>query len=163
MEPLFEMETGSSSSPESVLAGGVVICGDLTGRLGPSTRDPLRFFLDLGRIESEEGLGGVTNPRPLSLADPFINEQSSRCWMIERRNSTQVRMPSSIAINVGIESVHVPEQEREKERESLTEMINDREKEVEGKWTSVQEEWSVEKGRLRHARGERESKVKTTR
>jgi len=65
------------------------------------------------------------------------------------------------AIKEAIESVRVPEQEREKERESLTEMINEWKKGVEGKWTSVQEEWSVEKDRLRRARDEWESKTKT--
>jgi len=65
------------------------------------------------------------------------------------------------AIKEAIESVHVPEQEREKERESLTEMINEWKKGVEGKWTSVQEEWSVEKDRLRRARDEWELKTKT--
>ena len=38
--------------------------------------DPLRFFLDLGRIESDDklwGLGGVTNPCPFGLADPFMD------------------------------------------------------------------------------------------
>ena len=65
------------------------------------------------------------------------------------------------AIKEAIELVRVPEQEREKERESLTEMINEWKKGVEGKWTSVQEEWSVEKDRLRRARDEWESKTKT--
>ena len=64
------------------------------------------------------------------------------------------------AIKEAIESVRVPEQEREKERESLTEMINEWKKGVEGKWTSVQEEWSVEKDRLRRARDEWELKTK---
>ena len=49
------------------------------------------------------------------------------------------------AIKEAIESVRVPEQEREKERESLTEMIN---------------EWSVEKDRLRRARDEWKLKTK---
>ena len=49
--------------------------------------------------------------------------------------------------------MRVPEQKREKERESLTEMI-DEWKGFEGKWTSVQEEWSVEKDRLCRARDE---------
>ena len=67
------------------------------------------------------------------------------------------------AIREAIESVRVPEQEREKERESLTEMINEWKKGVEGKWTSVQEEWSVEKDRLRRARDEWELKTSSRR
>ena len=59
--------------------------------------DPLRFLLDLGCIESEErlrGLDGVTTPCPFGLADPFINRWPSRCWVIERRDSIRVRIPS---------------------------------------------------------------------
>ena len=65
------------------------------------------------------------------------------------------------AIKEAIKLVRVPKQEREKERESLTEMINEWKKGVEGKWTSVQEEWSVEKDRLRCARDKWELKTKT--
>ena len=65
------------------------------------------------------------------------------------------------AINEAIESMRIPEQEREKERESLTEMINEWKRRVEGKWSSVQEEWSVEKDRLRRASDEWELKTKT--
>ena len=65
------------------------------------------------------------------------------------------------AIKEAIESACAPEQEREKERESLTEMINEWKKGVEGKWTCVQEGWSVEKDHLRRARDEWELKTKT--
>ena len=65
------------------------------------------------------------------------------------------------AIKEAIESVRIPEHEREKERESLTAMINEWKKGVEGKWSSVQEEWSAEKDRLRRARDEWELKTKT--
>ena len=72
-EPLFEVNAGSSFSSESVLAGVVAIWpGDLVLPYG----EPLRFFLDLSRIESEDrlqGLGWVTNPCPFGLADPFMN------------------------------------------------------------------------------------------
>ena len=78
-EPLLEINAGSSSSLESVLAGGVAIwLGDLV----LPCEDPFRFFLDLGRIESEErlrGLGGVTSPCPLGLADPFMDRWPSCC------------------------------------------------------------------------------------
>ena len=59
--------------------------------------------------------------------------------MTERQNSTRVRVLSSIAINVAIESVRVPEQEREKEREPPTEMIDDWKKGVRGElvWRRV--------------------------
>ena len=47
------------------------------------------------------------------------------------------------------------------ERESLTKMVNEWKRGVEGKWSSVQEEWSVEKGRLRRARDEWDLKTET--
>ena len=56
--------------------------------------------------------------------------------------------------------MRLPEHER-KERVSLTEMINEWKKGVQGKRTSVQEEWSVEKDRLRRAMDEWELKTKT--
>jgi len=42
------------------------------------------------------------------------------------------RIPSSIIINAAIKSVRIPKQEREKERESPTEMIDEWEKGVLG-------------------------------
>ena len=57
--------------------------------------------------------------------------------------------------------MHISEQERETEREPLGEIINEWKQGVEGKWSSVQEEWSVEKDCLRRARDEREMKTKT--
>jgi len=59
--------------------------------------------------------------------------------MTERQNSTRARVPSSIAINAAIESVRAPEQEREKEREPPTEMIDDWKKGVQGElvWRRV--------------------------
>ena len=57
----FEVGTRALSS-ESVTVGGVTIW---LGDLALPREDPFRFFLDLGRMESEErlrGLGGVTNP-----------------------------------------------------------------------------------------------------
>ncbi|KAI0088767.1 hypothetical protein BDY19DRAFT_993606 [Irpex rosettiformis] len=46
------------------------------------------------------------------------------------------------------------------ERESLTEMINEWKKNVEGKWDGVQEEWQDERERLRRAKEEWESRVR---
>jgi len=50
---------------------------------------------------------------------------------------------------------------QEKEREYLSKIINEWKKGVEGKWTSVQEEWSVEKDHLCCTRDEWELKMKT--
>ena len=53
--------------------------------------------------------------------------------------------------------MRVPQREREKERESLTEMINKWTKDVEGKRSSVQEERSIEKDHSCRIRGEWEA------
>jgi len=47
------------------------------------------------------------------------------------------------------------------ERESLTKMLNEWKKGVEGQWSSVQEEWNQERERLSKAREEWESKTKS--
>ena len=65
------------------------------------------------------------------------------------------------AIKEVMESMRGTEREREKERRGFVEMINEWKKGVEWKWTSVQEEWGVERDRLRRARDEWESKTKT--
>ena len=52
------------------------------------------------------------------------------------------------------------EDEQKQERESLTEMLNQWKKNVEGRWSTVQEEWTEERDRLRRARDEWEARVK---
>ncbi|KAH7921658.1 hypothetical protein BV22DRAFT_1132085 [Leucogyrophana mollusca] len=50
---------------------------------------------------------------------------------------------------------------RDSERESLTQMVNEWKKSVEGQWSAVQEEWTQERERLSKAREEWEHKVKS--
>ncbi|THG94751.1 hypothetical protein EW026_g6778 [Hermanssonia centrifuga] len=52
------------------------------------------------------------------------------------------------------------EEERARERESLTDMLNEWKKSVEGRWSGVQEEWSEERERLRRAKEEWEARVR---
>ena len=101
-----------------------------------------------------------------ATAEKTIHDLESKVTVLEQLvQATRTKVDDQhsaqqAAINEAIESVRIPEQEREKERESLTEMINEWKKGVEGKWSSVQEEWSVEKDRLRRAREEWELKTK---
>lgn len=55
----------------------------------------------------------------------------------------------------------VQEPPRDAERESLTAMLNEWKKGVEGQWSAVQEEWSQERERLNKAREEWEDRAKT--
>jgi len=52
------------------------------------------------------------------------------------------------------------EDDRLRERDSLTEMMNEWKKGVEGRWSGVQEEWTEERDRLRCARQESENRVR---
>ncbi|KAH7909272.1 hypothetical protein BJ138DRAFT_1155658 [Hygrophoropsis aurantiaca] len=51
--------------------------------------------------------------------------------------------------------------EQDTERESLTQIVNEWKKSVEGQWSAVQEEWTHERERLSKAREEWEQKVKS--
>jgi len=55
----------------------------------------------------------------------------------------------------------VREPPRDTERESLTEMLNEWKRGVEGQWSVVQEEWSQERERLNKAREEWEARAKS--
>lgn len=55
----------------------------------------------------------------------------------------------------------VREPARDPERESLTAMLNEWKKNVEGQWSAVQEEWSQERERLSKAKEEWESRART--
>ncbi|KAH0835052.1 hypothetical protein J3R83DRAFT_10790 [Lanmaoa asiatica] len=55
----------------------------------------------------------------------------------------------------------VREPPRDPERESLTAMLNEWKKNVEGQWSAVQEEWSQERERLSKAKEEWESRART--
>ncbi|KAL4073464.1 hypothetical protein J3A83DRAFT_4228791 [Scleroderma citrinum] len=55
----------------------------------------------------------------------------------------------------------VREPPRDAERESLTTMLNEWKKSVEGQWSAVQEEWSQERERLNKAREEWETRAKS--
>lgn len=53
------------------------------------------------------------------------------------------------------------EEERSRERESLVQILNDWKSSVEGQWSSVREEWTDERERLKRAKDEFESKIKS--
>lgn len=55
--------------------------------------------------------------------------------------------------------VQTSEDERVGERESITEILDQWKKNVEGRWSGVQEEWNEERERLRRAREEWEARV----
>jgi hypothetical protein len=57
-------------------------------------------------------------------------------------------------------AARIPAEERQRDRESITDMINEWKKSVEGKWSSVQEEWNTERDRLKRARDEWEARAK---
>ncbi|OBZ78501.1 hypothetical protein A0H81_02129 [Grifola frondosa] len=53
------------------------------------------------------------------------------------------------------------EEERARERESLTEMLNEWKKNVEGRWSNVEEQWTDERERLKRAKEEWEGRMRS--
>ena len=73
---------------------------------------------------------------------------------LQQQNSAQEAAQAEI-----LKAVHEPP--RDPERESLTAMLNEWKKNVEGQWSAVQEEWSQERERLSKAKEEWESRART--
>ena len=63
------------------------------------------------------------------------------------------------AKEIAQEEVQVKEEEEKNEKESLTQMLAEWKKSVEGQWGHVQEEWKEERERLKKAREEWEAKL----
>lgn len=64
------------------------------------------------------------------------------------------------AVEISSQGPPSSDDDRMHERESLTEIVNEWKKSVEGRWTGVQEEWTEERERLRRARDEWELRVR---
>ncbi|GBE87730.1 predicted protein [Sparassis crispa] len=73
--------------------------------------------------------------------------------LAEAAEATALERPTTLAQS--------REEERARERESLTEMITEWKKSVEGRWSGVQEEWNDERERLRRAKEEWELRVRS--
>ena len=63
------------------------------------------------------------------------------------------------AKEIAHQEVQVKEEEEKKEKETLTQMLAEWKKSVEGQWSHVQEEWKEERERLKKAREEWEAKL----
>jgi predicted nucleic acid-binding Zn-ribbon protein len=75
------------------------------------------------------------------------------------RGQVQAQMSAQEAAAREI-AAQLPSQKQVQERESLTQMLNEWKKSVEGQWSTVKEEWTQERERLSKAREEWENKVK---
>ncbi|KAF8548614.1 hypothetical protein OG21DRAFT_1560880 [Imleria badia] len=73
---------------------------------------------------------------------------------LQQQNSAQEAAQAEI-----LKAVREPP--RDPERESLTAMLNEWKKSVEGQWSAIQEEWSQERERLSKAKEEWESRART--
>ena len=113
--------------------------------------DPLRHG-KCRRGERGQGLAPCTVT--ISFSKPSLQLLIPPCFVGLLTDDDDAR---SIATVIPYELGRVDEED---ERESLTEMINGWKRGVEGKWSSVQEEWSVEEDCLRHARDKWELKTK---
>ncbi|KAF9218840.1 hypothetical protein BS17DRAFT_790524 [Gyrodon lividus] len=75
-------------------------------------------------------------------------------WQLQQQSATQEAAQAEI-----LKAVREPA--RDTERESLTAMLNEWKKSVEGQWSAAQEEWSQEREKLSKAREEWENRART--
>ncbi|TBU52602.1 hypothetical protein BD310DRAFT_981744 [Dichomitus squalens] len=100
------------------------------------------------KVSSLENLVQVTQSQVQSQAEVTEQLQAS-----EAARAAAPQDPSVSAAAV--------EEARKQERESLTAMFSEWKKGVEGRWSSVQEDWSEERERLRRAKEEWESRMRS--
>lgn len=99
-----------------------------------------------------------------SAAQTTITALESKIASLEsavQGNQSSIKAQQEIVSSLASRSDRVaPSPSEEPERETLTAMLNEWKKGVEGQWSSVREEWDQERERLSKAREEWESRVK---
>ncbi|KAH9918687.1 uncharacterized protein B0H18DRAFT_1086818 [Fomitopsis serialis] len=83
----------------------------------------------------------------------------------ETQSQVQTQAETTEQLAEAVKAVEMPPQgpspsSDDRDRESLTEIVNEWKKSVEGRWTGVQEEWTEERERLRRAREEWEVRMR---
>ncbi|KAI1798341.1 hypothetical protein LXA43DRAFT_24130 [Ganoderma leucocontextum] len=101
------------------------------------------------KVASLENLVQVTQSQVQSQAE--VTEQ------LQAAEAARAAVPEEPSVPVA-----AVEEARKQERESLTTMFSEWKKSVEGRWSSVQEDWLEERERLRRAKEEWESRMRST-
>ena len=155
------------SSPTPPPAAAPAVPDELTERLNALAKQ-LEIALELSRsleaqhataqstitvleakVASLETLVTVTQTKVESQAE--VTEQ-----LVQASEAARTAPPQEPSVPVA-----AVEEARKAERESLTAMFSEWKKNVEGKWSSVQEDWTDERERLRRAKDEWESRMRT--
>ncbi|OSX63155.1 hypothetical protein POSPLADRAFT_1138902, partial [Postia placenta MAD-698-R-SB12] len=119
----------------------------------------LESALELSRsLEAQHSVAQST----ISLLESKVASLES--LVHDTRSQVQVQTEATEQLAEAMRSEQLPDsaaQEAEQRtRESLTEMVNEWKKNVEGRWSNVQEEWTEERERLRRAKDEWETRIR---
>jgi hypothetical protein len=95
-----------------------------------------------------------------AAAQDTISALQNKVASLEGRVEATVTQVSEQAEVVETLKATAPSRSREQERESLTEMVNEWKKNVEGQWSGVQEAWETERQRLKRATDEWERRAR---
>ncbi|OCH86578.1 hypothetical protein OBBRIDRAFT_761124 [Obba rivulosa] len=155
---------GSTIAPDTSPSSAAVIRDDLNERLTMLAQQ-LESALELSRSLDSDRTSAQSTIAVLESKVSALESlvQSTQAQVQSQAETTQRAMAIAEAAREAAQqapAAAATEQERAKERESLTEMLNEWKKSVEGRWSGVQEEWGEERERLRRAKEEWESRVR---
>ncbi|CCM06360.1 uncharacterized protein FIBRA_08617 [Fibroporia radiculosa] len=159
-----EQEPPRSPSPPSPVLVPVSApspSDDISDRLASLSKE-LETALELSRsLEAQHTTAQSTISlleSKVAALETLVHDTQSQVRV--QSETTQQLTDAVRAVECAASSNRAGEEERARERESLTEMVNEWKKNVEGRWSSVQEEWSEERERLRRAKEEWELRVR---
>ncbi|KAH9918701.1 uncharacterized protein BXZ73DRAFT_52796 [Epithele typhae] len=160
-QPATTLRPTSPSPPASAPA----IPDELTDRLNALAKQ-LEMALELSRsLEAQHATAQSTISVLESKVASLENlVQDTQTQVQSQVDVTEQLVQASESARAAPQEPTVPvaavEEARKEERESLTSMFAEWKKNVEGKWSSVHEDWTEERERLRRARDEWESRMR---
>ncbi|KAH9939172.1 hypothetical protein B0H21DRAFT_698552 [Amylocystis lapponica] len=165
-QALSHLRPRSPSLPTPALAPALVqVPDDLTERLTTLSKQ-LEAALELSRTlqtqhtTAQSTISGLESK--VSTLETLV--QATQAQVQAQAETTQqlaeaAEAARAVASEEPSARSSIGEEERLRERESLTEMLNEWKKNVEGQWSGVQEEWNEERERLKRAKEEWEARV----
>ncbi|PCH39624.1 hypothetical protein WOLCODRAFT_110944 [Wolfiporia cocos MD-104 SS10] len=147
-----------SPSPPPAPAPVAAIPDELTERLASLSRQ-LETALETSRLLEAQHTSAQST---IALLESKVSALESLVQDTQSLVQTQAETTQQLVESVRNAPPPQPslEEERARDRESITEMISEWKKSVEGRWSGVQEEWNDERERLRRAREEWESRMR---
>ena len=156
---LSKSETSTHDRPQSPTAPSTALPDELAQRL-TSLANQLESALELSRTLEAQHSNAQTTISALeskvSALESLVQATQSQVKAQAETQQQLVQAAEAARVAPPVNHAH----EAAAERESLTQMIDEWKKNVEGKWDGVQEEWKDERDRLRRAKEEWESRVR---